>query len=305
MVGLRWKLAGFMTVGAVSLFASRVEAETLTWGAVSDLPNGVLGVGDLTLGSSASRLFVNPGNEGFDVEVRFFGSQTDGSSSNFNGGFTASQPELGGGSYIWFQSNPSNGQHFAWIELYFFETGTSNPIDVLGLKFRIEDVERGSSNTASDSSPSGLREYLIGPKMTSNGVTQLLDFNDTAIFDLPTGDHGKQVGSKTITFNGVPETVSRAVPGWSSAGGTQAGKYVEVDLSTTPVSYFRIGQSRLHSSSGSVLIGSLGDIVLAPQAQALPTPNAALGGLTILGGMIGYRVLRRKIGSGKACDSRA
>lgn len=252
---------GYMRLALIALctaalFAAPASAAVLSWGQISDLPNGVLGVGDLTAGTT--RLFTNPGNEGFDVAVRFSGS--------FSGGFSQSVPVLGPDSYIWFQSGSSTAQTFAWVEFFFYETGTSKPVDVLGFTTKIEDVERGGTT----------REYLIGPRIVSNGTTADLSFSDTSIFNLPSGTWGTEVGSKLV--DGV--WLSRAVPGFGVEGGTQAGKTVDIDLSTTPLSYFRIGQSRYQSSAGSVLMGPIGDIAIVPEPATLSL--LCLGGLALI-----------------------
>lgn len=289
------RVAVSMALAAVLACPAISYGVTLSWGTTSDLPNGVLGVGGMAFSTQDSRVFLNPGNAGFDVKVAFFGTTASGGSSGFNGGLSVAEPTLGG-NYVFFQSNPSDGQNFAWVELTFYAAGTTTAVDVLGLQTRIEDVERGSGSASSSGDSTHVREYLIGPKVVSGGTAQQLSFSDTSIFDLPAGTLGAQIDSKNITFNGLPETVSRAVPGWASAGGTQAGKYVGIDLSLTPVSYFRIGESRLNTNSGSVLIGSLGDIVLAPAAgsTATPLPRAALGGVAALAvGMLGAVVRRR------------
>ncbi len=251
----RVRLVAFIGLAAI-LTASPVWGAMLSWGADSDLPNGVLGVGGLTGGNS--RLFTNPGNEGFDVQVKFSGS--------FSGGYSGKDPALSGANYIWFQSSTSTAQTFAWVEFYFFKTGTSEPIDVLGFNTKLEDVERGGTT----------REWLIGPKIVSGGVAANLSFTDSTIFDVPAGTWGSVFDSKLV--NG--EWLSRADPGFNNVGGTQAGKAVGIDLSDIPLSYFRIGESRDGSSAGSVLMGPIGDIGVVPEPASLAM--LVLGGLALL-----------------------
>jgi hypothetical protein len=245
-------LCAVVTVVALVAPASAV---VLRWGETSDLPNGVLGIPE-TLSGGEELLFANPGNAGFDVVVKFSGS--------IRGGRSAYEA-LGTDQYVHFESSASNA--IAWIEFFFYETGTTTPVNVLGFKTKFEDVERGNST----------REWLIGPRIVSNGETMDLDFNDDSIFDLgdPDIDWGVEIGTKTV--DGV--TYAVAVPGYSVENGTQAGKTVGIDLSTTPLSYFRIGESRNSSSAGSVLIGpTLGNVVPEPTMLGL----LGLGGLAFV-----------------------
>lgn len=201
----------------------------------ANLAAGELDMSDMVVG--VTKTFTNPGGGGFDVAVKYSGS--------FQGGYAGSVPVLGSDNYIWYQSSNSTGG-LAWFEIWFYETGTSTPVDVTGLKAVFEDVERGGST----------REWLLGPKIVTAGVPTDLDFSNTSIFTVPESTWGKIIDSKLV--DGVP--VSRAVPGHSILGGTQDGKEVEVDLMTTPLSYFRMGQQRTLSSAGSVLLGSLGTL---------------------------------------------
>jgi hypothetical protein len=155
----------------------------------------------------------------------------------------------------------------------FFKTGTRAAVDVTGFRTNIEDVERGGTT----------REWLIGPKIVSNGVARNLSFSDSSIFTLPASTWGVDIGTKTVSG----ESLSRAVPGYNNEGGTQAGKTVGIDLSNTPLSYFRIGEQRNATNAGSVLMGPIGDISMVPEPSSI---------LVIAGGLMSMlcAVRRRK-----------
>lgn len=256
--------------------ASAQAGTVLSWGATSDLPNGVLGLTSLAVNGAEER-FTNPGNGGFDVGFRMTSPNlvyTD------NTGFfgTTDEPNLpnppapAGGNYIYF--NPAVGSdNTVYFEIRFYATGTNTPIEVTGLKMQLEDVERGGSTT---------REWIVGPKITSGGVDEHLSFSDTSTFTIPDVEFGRIIETNVLVGS---ENVERAVPGFGVLGGTQAGKTFGIDLSDTPLSYFRIGTSR-GTTGGSWLIGTIGEITAVPE----PSSIAILG----IAGVAGLAMVRRR-----------
>lgn len=246
----------------------QVHAATLlSWGPTSDLPNGVLGLTSLAVNDAEVR-FTNPGGEGFDVGFKM--TSPNASYTGSTGFFgTTDEPNLpdppapAGGNYIYF--NPATGSpNTVFFEIRFYATGTNTPVDVKGLKMQLEDVERGGST----------REWIVGPKIVSGGVPQSLSFSDASIFTVPS-DGFAAIINDPVTIDGEP--MFRAVPGFPVENGTQAGKTLGIDLSDTPLSYFRIGTSK-DGNGGSWLIGTLGEI------SAVPEPGTfALIGLATFG----------------------
>lgn len=232
-------------------------APLLSWGPADDLPNGVLGLTSLAVNGAEVR-FTNPGNGGFDVG---FSMTSPNLAYTGSTGFFGTTDELAlpnppapaGGNYIYF--NPASGSpNTVYFEVRFYATGTNDPIDVTGFKTQLEDVERGGST----------REWLVGPKIVSAGAAQHLSFSNSSIFTLPSADYSALIEPVNVGA----ETVERAVPGFGVLGGTQAGKTVGIDLSTTPLSYFRIGTSK-NDNGGSWLMGTLGEIKAVPEPTSL------------------------------------
>ena len=251
-------------------------ATLLSFGAADDLPNGVLGLTSLTVNGAEVR-FTNPGSEGFDVGFQltspnlalpnpagYFGSSDEPSLPN--------PPAPAGGHFIYI-AGATGAPNTIYLETRFYATGTNTPIDVAGLKLQLEDVERGDTT----------REWVVGPKIVSGGVTQSLSFSDTSIFTVPDGP----VLSKIIESTEIAgELLERAVPGWEVENFGQPGKTVGIDLAGTPLSYFRVGMSKT-GNGGAWMIGALGEIEIA----AVPEPASA--GLALVAA-IGLVAARRR-----------
>lgn len=253
----------------------------LSWGPTSDLPNGVLGLTSLAVNGAEVR-FANPGGQGFDVGFSLSRSDNLGSGTGYFGSsdeLTLPNPAApAGGNYIYFNPDTASTRTI-YFHIRFYATGTNDPVDVVGLKTQLEDVERGATTT---------REWIYSPKITSGGVSQILDFNNTSIFNLPAGTLGTAIENVTV----AGESMQRAVPGHNIASGTQAGKTLGIDLTDTPLSYFRIGTSRTSGSAGSWLMGTLGEIELAQAAVPEPAAWAAWSVLLALTGIA--NVTRRR-----------
>ena len=250
-------------------FTSTHAATLLSWGPTSDLPNGVLGLTSLAVNGPEVR-FTNPGGEGFDVGFSIVSGSAGLTGSTGMFGTTdelllPNPPAPAGGNYIYF--NPAIGSNNTiYFETRFYATGTNIPVDVKGFKTQLEDVERGGSTT---------REWIVGPKIVTQGVTTPLSFHNTAIFDVPNTGFGRIIEN----LNVFGEPVERAVPGFGVAGGTQPGKTLGIDLSNTPLSYFRIGTSR--TDGGSWLMGTLGEVSVVPEpASCVLTGTALMFALT-------------------------
>ncbi len=112
---------------------------------------------------------------------------------------------------------------------------TTTPVDVVGFETAFEDVERGRDT----------REWLMGPQYTTSGGSVVnLDFSPASGFVFPTvapdGSASWAVKSVELLTTVYGETVYRAVPWYGVESGTQANKNVLLDLSSTPLSSFRI-----------------------------------------------------------------
>jgi hypothetical protein len=252
------------TMLLTTTLTSTHAATLLSWGPTSDLPNGVLGLTSLAVNGPEIR-FTNPGGGGFDVGFSIVSGSAGLTGSTGMFGTTdelllPNPPAPAGGNYIYF--NPASGSNNTiYFETRFYATGTNNPVDVKGFKTQLEDVERGGSTT---------REWIVGPKIVTQGVTMPLLFTDTSIFDVPNGTLGRVIES----LNVFGEPVQRAVPGFGVAGGTQPGKTLGIDLADTPLSYFRIGTSR--TDGGSWLMGTLGEISVVPEPASYALAGTAL-----------------------------
>jgi hypothetical protein len=270
-IGMRVIATTMLTLAATA----PLQAGTLlSWGPTSDLPNGVLGLTSLEVNNDEER-FTNPGGGGFDVGFRMTSPNL---AYTGNTGFfgTTDEPNLpnppapAGGNYIYL--TPASGApNTVFFEIRFYATGTNTPIDVTGLKMQLEDVERGVTT----------REWVVGPKIVSGGVTESLSFSDASIFTVPGGDLPAII--EPVTVDG--ESMFRAVSGFGVVGGAQVGKTLGIDLSDTPLSYFRIGTSKA-GNGGSWLIGTIGEITAVPE----PSTVVILG----LAGLAGLTLVRRR-----------
>jgi hypothetical protein len=278
---IRYAVINVFVSSVIFLCTVNCEAALLSWGATSDLPNGVLGLTSLAVNGPEIR-FTNPGGEGFDVG---FSMTSPNAGFTGNMGFFGSSDELAlpdppppaGGHYIYF--NPAtNSPNTVYFHVRFYSTGTNDPVDVVGFETQLEDVERGGDT----------REWLVGPKITSAGVDEHLSFSNTSIFTLPSGSFIPIIENVNVNS----ETVERAVPGHGVLGGTQPGKTVGIDLSTTALSYFRLGTSKA-SNGGSWLMGPIGDIQLASNSSVPEPGTLTLTSLALLS-FVGLVCRRRK-----------
>lgn len=125
------------------------------------------------------------------------------------------------------------------INFEFFVTGTSTPIAVTGVTFRVEDVETTTE---------ALTDFTY---TDAGGVVQSPLFTDSSIFTPDAGTIIDMGGSRFYHPVGTP--------------GIQLDRGITVDLSATPIQAFSIARN---SGGGGDAIGpSLGDV--APAAPAL------------------------------------
>ncbi len=259
-------LSGAVTVNGAPAAGPAVP---LSWGAVTDLPNGVLGYDQLFAGygatnplaiNGAETIYTNPGGGGFDVGVRLISPNTalSGNTGSFGGAVTAGPLST---PHVYF--NPWSGSNNTfYLKVSFYATGTTTPVDVVGFETAFEDVERGRDT----------REWLMGPQYTTSGGSVVnLDFSPASGFVFPTvapdGSASWAVKSVELLTTVYGETVYRAVPWYGVESGTQANKNVLLDLSSTPLSSFRIGTSKT-SNGGSWLMSGLGTIQIAASTPA-------------------------------------
>lgn len=260
---------------ALAMVAMTLQAASgatlLSFGATDDLPNGVLGLSSLTVNGAEVR-FTNPGSKGFDVgftltspnlalpnPASYFGTSDEPTLPN---------PPAPAGGYFIYIAGATGAPNTIYLETRFYATGTNTPVDVTGLKLQLEDVERGDTT----------REWVVGPKIVTGGVTQSLSFSDTSIFTVPDGPNLSKIIESTV-IDGEP--LERAVPGWEVESGGQPGKTVGIDLADTPLSYFRVGMSKT-GNGGAWMIGTLGEIEIAvvPEPASLGLAGFAAIGLT-------------------------
>jgi len=194
---------------------------TFTTGS-SDPGNGLINAG------STPVTFVNLGGLGFDLRI--------------DAGETQSLAPLGD-VHVLDATVPV-------VNFSFFATGTLNPISVLGVAFRIEDVEAPS-------------EALTGFSYADvNGIVQSPLFSDTSIFTPDAGTIIDLGGSRF--YHPVAQQF------------VQLGKGIGVDLASTPLQSFTISKAAV-SGAGGVTIGpSLGSITPIPEPVGLQLVSIGL-----------------------------
>ena len=168
-------------------------------------------------------VFTNVAGHGYDISTTTYRLGAVG---------PATFPATVAGSPAWFfQGSAPNNSSYSAFTFRFFKTGTSNPVGVTGIRFRIEDAETGE-RFANFS-------YwdAIGNKIT-------VPFTDSMF-----------VYSNTPTYfnNGYG-----VINGAGYEGGTQTGKWIDIDLSLRAISGFELLSHRQTSSAGSVIMTGWG-----------------------------------------------
>jgi hypothetical protein len=200
---------------------------------------------------NGSMLFSNVDGMGFDILLTTKGLNGDGMGTF--GGNAATM-----GNSFWFQGmDMSSGNPppptASLVEFQFFQTGTNIPVAVTGVDFSFQDAEVNE------------RFNNVG-YFDQSGNLQLLTDTSSA-FAGSNGGIDQTLGADVIQNDS------------SYAGGTQLGKALDVDLSSTPITGFEFSPFRAGDSNnaGSVEMSGLGNL----QLQGVPEASSALYGLAL------------------------
>lgn len=168
-------------------------------------------------------VFTNVAGQGYDISTTTYRLGATG---------PATFPATTEGNPAWFfQGTAPNNSGYAAFTFRFFQTGTTNPTGVLGIHLRLEDAEtneRFANFSYWDA---------IGNKIT-------VPFTDSL-----------------FTYSNPPSYFNNGygvVNGAGYEGGTQTGKWIDIDLSLRAISGFELLSHRQTSSAGSVVMTGWG-----------------------------------------------
>ena len=162
----------------------------------------------------------------------------------------------------WFEGYVGSPGGCGTVTFRFFETGTTNPIGVNGVNIRIEDAEQ-------------YERFANFAYWDRFGVLQSTLTNTDPVFSGP-------LGLTTSLDTNVIENAT------AYNGGTQLGKELEINLSSTTISGFTFDVFRTKSNVGSVEMTALGDL-----SVSVPDQGSTWA---LLGGTMGLLVyVRRKL----------
>lgn len=239
-------LVGFATAA----LAAQAISVNFTSGP-TDTANGFI---NIPIGSS-SATYSNIGNQGFDIKFNF----TDNAALTFDTLPTTNGPELT--SALVLLGNNS------FFEVEFFETGTSNPVVVRGVQFRIDDVEKGVSNNESITNFS----YVDSKGNLKNPLF------DDAIFTPdanPNINLNQPFPDTSVFFSNNLDSLF------------QIGKGVLVDLSDQGVQSFRFEREVIGVGNTAITLG-LGD------PTPVPFDTNPMLGFVVIAGYLGWRIRRK------------
>jgi len=243
-----------LVAGAASVHALAVNFTS----GPTDTANGYI---NIPIGSSPVT-YANIGNLGYDIRFNFIDNSVVSATT---------APSTNGPAFDSVLALLANN---SFLEVQFFETGTSNPVSVLGVQFRIDDVEKG---TGTDESLTGF-SYV-----DKNGNIQNPLFSDTDIF---TADAGTTIdnGGTEFYYNGLNSTF-------------QSGRGILVDLSDTAVQSFRIDRKDIGGGTAALTLG-LGE------PTPIPFDGSPLLGMAAIAGYLGWRI-RRKANASEPAEAHA
>ncbi len=236
-----------MLAGAASVHALAVNFTS----GPTDTANGYI---NIPIGASPT-IYTNIGNLGYDIRFNYTNNSVISATS---------APSTDGPAFDSVLALLANN---SFLEVEFLQTGTNNPISVLGVQFRIDDVEVGG----------GTNEALTGfSYVDKNGNLQNPLFSDTDIF---TADPGTVVdnGGTEFYYAGLNSTF-------------QTGRGTLVDLSETAIQSFRIERNAIGSGTSALTLG-LGE------PTPIPFDGSPLLGMAAVAGYLGWRVRRKNNGA--------
>jgi hypothetical protein len=192
----------------------------IVWGgAGSNATTGVIDGTIIPTTTSTPVRYVNASNQGYDIVASTYHLGQDGLGSIF-------------GTPGWFfEGVPSTSSGYAAVTFRFLDTTTNSPVGVTGIRLRLEDAEfteRFANFSYWDDQ---------GNKFTLNFDSSIFTYSGPPIYS----------NGRTSVENGVPYE-----------GGTQAGKWIDIDLSTRAISGFEIQARRQNNSAGSVIMSGWG-----------------------------------------------
>lgn len=204
---------GGTTLGAIMSFATNF----LTWGDITSISgSGVVDANSIP--STGTTTFTNFNGQGYDLAVTPSGLGGHGQALSFN--------ETG----FWFEGTSPSTSTYAELAFRFYQTGTTIPVAVTGVHFRLEDAEL-------------TERFANFTYWNANDDRILKTFDDSTIFTYSQPPIFRL--NNTVVENGS-----------SYAGGTQAGKWIDIDLATRQISGFSIQAHRQTTSAGSSIMSN-------------------------------------------------
>ena len=176
------------------------------------------GVLDPTLiPTSGTHTFTNVNGQGYNVVVTTSGLNSGGGASYF------------GDAGWWFEGGaPSSG--YGSVTFRFYDTATNAPFALSGVDFRLLDAETGER------------------------------FRNFGYWDAQNNYIGTTIGGGLLSFSNSPiyhATDGSFENGATREGGDQVGKWIELNLSSAPVTGFTFQAHRQTTSAGSVIMSDL------------------------------------------------
>ncbi len=192
----------------------------VVWGgAGSNAQTGTLDATIIPGTTSTPIRYVNASNQGYDVVATTSGLGAAGLGS------------IVGTPGWWFEGRAPNVSGYATTTFRFLDSATNAAVGVTGVRFRLEDAEfteRFANFSYWDA---------VGNKITVNFNNSIFTYSGTPLFS---------AGGFAVE-NGV-----------AYQGGTQMGKWIDIDLSTRAISGFEIQARRQTNSAGSVIMSAWG-----------------------------------------------
>ncbi|MBL9114317.1 MAG: PASTA domain-containing protein [Verrucomicrobiaceae bacterium] len=192
----------------------------LRWGpAGSDATMGVLDATVIPNTTNPSVVFSDASNRNFDVHLTTAGLSRNGMIHVL-------------GEDSWWVEGASSGSEPSLVQFRFYDVGTGNPRAIQGIHFRLEDAE--------------LNEQVLNfSYWTAAGVKITVPWNASFF----TYSHPPEFSNGNMAVeNGAPPE-----------GTTQAGKWIDIDFSTTAISGLEFSLKRRSvSNAGTIVVTHLG-----------------------------------------------